>query len=50
MLVKKIGSIKIGDAVITKGYNLGCKYIIHTVGPVWRDGKITNLLYFIIHI
>ena len=34
-----LAPIKTGEAVITQGYNLPAKYIIHAAGPVYRDGK-----------
>ena len=36
---QEIGSIDFGDAVITPGFDLDAKYVIHTVGPVWDDGN-----------
>ena len=33
----KIGFCKTGDAVITKGFNLKAKFIIHTVGPIYGE-------------
>ena len=35
---KKIGSIDVGDAAATSGFDL-CRIIIHTVGPNWIDGE-----------
>lgn len=36
---KKIGDIAPGTAYVTPAFELDAKYIIHTVGPVWEDGK-----------
>ena len=36
--LQEIGHCEVGEAVITLGFNLASKYIIHTVGPVWIDG------------
>lgn len=35
----KLGGCKVGKAKITGGHNLPCKYVIHTVGPKYKDGK-----------
>ena len=35
----KLAPIRTGEAVITPGFRLPAKYIIHTAGPVYRDGK-----------
>ncbi len=35
---KSLNGCRTGEAKITKGYNLPARYVIHTVGPVWREG------------
>ena len=35
---KKFNGCQVGEAVITRGYNLPCRYVIHTPGPVWNGG------------
>jgi O-acetyl-ADP-ribose deacetylase len=35
---RKIGGCPTGEARVSKGYHLPAKWVIHTVGPVWKGG------------
>jgi len=39
---KSLNGCKTGEAKISPGFNLPAKFIIHTVGPVWRGGHFNE--------
>ena len=36
---RRLGGCPTGQACITRGYNLLARYVVHTVGPVWKGGN-----------
>lgn len=36
------GSLKLSQPILTKGYNLLSKYVIHVVGPIYKNGKLNE--------
>ncbi|HEU6438312.1 MAG TPA: macro domain-containing protein [Nitratidesulfovibrio sp.] len=38
-IVSRRGPLAAGEAVITPGFNLPARHVIHAVGPIWRGGR-----------
>ena len=39
IIIKLGGNLPVGDAVVTQAGNMPAKYVIHTVGPIWKGGE-----------
>ena len=35
---RRLGGCRVGEVKVTSGFELPCRYIFHTVGPVWKGG------------
>jgi len=40
---RKLNGCATGEAKITGGYSLPCRWVIHTVGPVWKLGPVSEI-------
>ena len=40
---RKLNGFATGEAKITGGYSLPCRWVIHTVGPVWKLGPVSEI-------
>jgi O-acetyl-ADP-ribose deacetylase len=38
-LIQKNGQLPVGESVITESGNMPCRFVIHTVGPIWKGGE-----------
>lgn len=41
---RRLGGCETGQSVLTEGFGLPAKYIVHTVGPIWQGEAITRRL------
>jgi len=38
-IIQKNGQLPVGESVITESGNMPCRFVVHTVGPIWKDGN-----------